>query len=138
MRDSQRGRFYRWESEVLFSLPLDINLSFSECQELVKRICHIYNVPIPRFADGRSRRKACYNYILHRISLPRSARTVEIVCHETAHAVIYHRFEESEAWHGAKFVMLLMELLSDMKIAKPKFLQRTAKQYGLKFQVKEK
>jgi hypothetical protein len=62
-------------------------MTLAECEALIERVCHDYNLGVPSIGDGRSRRRAAYRRFSHHILLPRWARTTRTVLHEVAHAI---------------------------------------------------
>lgn len=108
-RDSQRSAIYAWERR-LPGWPGG-SLSLGECQALV---CQVWgdhlSTDAPLVMDGRGRRRACFVPELHQIRLPRSARTVMIVLHETAHGMLWAH-DPGLAHHGPEFARLYLTLL---------------------------
>jgi len=109
VRDSQRSAVYTWE-RALPAWP-GPPLSLFECQELVARVWHDHlEAPAPRLTDGRSRRTACYVYEDHEIRLPRWSRTVMVVLHEAAHAILWSSIPTA-AGHGPEYARLYLDML---------------------------
>ena len=90
MRDFQRSKVYKWEWEVLRSLPQNWMLvTVGECQVLVEKIWlreeqHLHDVPI--VTDGRGRTSAGSKR--GEIAIPRKMRQSVVVCHEVAHEML--------------------------------------------------
>ena len=90
MRDFQRSKVYKWEWEVLLSLPQNWMLvTVGECQVLVEKIWlreeqHLHDVPI--VTDGRGRTSAGSKR--GEIAIPRKMRQSVVVCHEVAHEML--------------------------------------------------
>ena len=90
MRDFQRSKVYKWEWEVLLSLPQNWMLvTVGECQILVEKIWlreeqHPDDVPI--VTDGRGRTSAGSKR--GEIAIPRKMRQSVVICHEVAHELL--------------------------------------------------
>ena len=98
MRDFQRSKVYKWEWEVLRSLPQNWMLvTVGECQVLVEKIWlreeqHLHDVPI--VTDGRGRTSAGSKR--GEIAIPRKMRQSVVVCHEVAHEMLPYGIGHTE------------------------------------------
>ncbi len=132
VRDSQKSRVYAWDRSLEQGEPMTLD----ECRQLIESVWEKYAVAgctgtcalsgtasyrteerrpaAPTVVDGRGTTIARGG--LHRISLPRWARTKPVVLHECAHAILEHReFHQRTpggvAAHGPEFARIFMELL---------------------------
>ena len=98
MRDFQRSKVYKWEWEVLRSLPNNWELTtVNECQVLVEKIW-LRERPghpgVPLVTDGRGRRSAASKR--GRIAIPCKLRNAVVICHEVAHEVLPRGIKHTE------------------------------------------
>jgi len=108
-RDSQRSALYAWERR-LPGWPGEV-LPLGACQETIRAVWGDYlRTAAPLVTDGRGRRSACYVPESHQIRLPRAARAVFVVLHETAHGIVRQTIPTA-AHHGPQFARLYLNLL---------------------------
>ena len=110
--DTQRNHAYQWENARLREDGSDgIRLEIQEAQSVVDAIWDDYftvrpNPPrVLRSHDGGTR----YNSSTHRIHLADWAMTLDVVLHETAHALM-QRASVADPGHGERYIALLLAL----------------------------
>lgn len=134
-RDYQRQKFYDFERAMIRQcLPaqLEDGMQFEEARELVNRICASYEIRPPLVKKGRGSR-AYYTCGKHTITLPPWSQRVNVVLHETAHAVAESKTMLS-AMHGPFFVRVWMEMFSRMYEADIKVLMLNAQRMGVDYE----
>ena len=98
MKDFQRSKVYKWEWEVLRSLPQNWMLvTVGECQVLVEKIwLQEGQLPhdVPQVTDGRGRLSAGSKR--GRIAIPRKMRQSVVICHEVAHEMLPYGVHHTE------------------------------------------
>jgi len=98
MRDFQRSKVYKWEWEVLRSLPQNwVLVTVGECQVLVEKIwLQEGQLPhdVPQVTDGRGRRSAASKR--GKIAIPCDMRQSVVVCHEVAHELLPYGRKHTE------------------------------------------
>ena len=110
--DVQRNQAYQWERNRLQrDGGSEIQLEIQEAQSVVDAIWDDYftvrpNPPrVLRSHDGGTR----YNSSTHRIYLADWAMTLDVVLHETAHALMQHA-SVADPGHGERYTALLLAL----------------------------
>lgn len=143
-RDTQRKAVYRWER---FARP-DIHgeaMSFDEVTALVTRTWRAERgrygqpkVPPPSIADGRGTSNARGGY--GRLNMPRWARNPWVIMHEVAHALGHSNMLSSRqnrcAWHGPRFVGILIGLACRHIGEDCDRLTALADEHGVKYDVR--
>lgn len=138
-RDQQRSRVYAWERKVAGDTLFETRWpSLEQCASWAEPIWRAergrYGLPrqespaIERPAWGQRRALA---FASHRITLPRSARNPWTVLHELA-----HRLCPSDEAHGARFVAVLMGLVSRHLGHDVHLLMASADELGVKYFVR--
>lgn len=107
VRDTQRQKAYDWERKHL-ALGRAPNLTLSECEELIAKVCERYGVPKPRLKDGRGCTYARGGE--HAITLPLWSRSLVVTLHEVAHTITLRR-HPTVAWHGPEWLRVFCDLL---------------------------
>jgi len=131
MRDTQRKKVYTWENHTLciYDYP---TIEMRSVKTLVKKISKRYGIITPDVGHGQGARRAFYDHS-HKVVFPRWARSVPVVCHEMAHAIVNGVYFKGSAGHGREFVRVYIDLLHWAKVAEDAALVRTARDYGLDF-----
>jgi hypothetical protein len=136
VRDTKRGKIYRWEREqwwwrtasattritrggaasTVCYFGNDSPMPLDQCAALIEKLWKNYSHPLnkrtpPKLADGRGCRRAWGER--SRITLPVWARTAPVVCHEVAHAIEMgsRAGRPIEAGHGPTWIGIYCELL---------------------------
>ena len=120
MRDFQRSKCYKWESDTLWSSNFNWGLcTLQECHVLIEKIWlkesskfFTKDRPVPRLGDGRGRRSAVS--LGGEIRLPRFARTGVLMCHEVAHELTPGE-AHTEDWVSTHLYLLHTNLNIPMK-----------------------
>ncbi len=123
MRDSQKGKLFKWERRFQNDSCMDMKngahtckdeMPLKECEKLVKTVAKYYGVKPPKVTDGRGCRSA-YWMSHWEIKLPRWARQPVVVLHECAHMIQIHLLkwpDRRTAPHGREFAGVQMFLLN--------------------------
>ena len=138
VRDSQRSKVYKWESDHIPNLH-SIELTLHDCELLIaESICwwfrlsksEIYKgIDMPLIKNGKGTRKARGS--ANRINLPRWARSKAVVLHETAHCLVDRMDHLSE--DGGHFLRLSRTELKKsaktkrIKVMPSKYLNRPSR-----------
>ena len=132
IRDSQRQKVYDWEGTHVPGSSVLIPLA--DCEALIARVCADYNLHSPPVRDGRGTRAARGGSEF--INLPRWSRSVPIVLHETAHAILIGKYGSYRyAPHGPEFMRLYLDLLAKYAKLPARELRASATAVGLKIAV---
>ena len=140
-RDNKRKKVYRWGHKLRKELP---TLRVGSIQAVVDSLCGVFEVEAPVVEFSRKRKQvACYAPVYHKIQLPLEepwAHNLEIVIHETAHAVVrqlmkadrYSSWIAREQSHGPNFVAVNIALLVAATGNGESIYKRSASEYGIK------
>ena len=133
MRDFQRSKCYTWEREYVFSLggaddASPAPLTLDQCRDLIRHATRRYQCKMPRVTDGRGAKIARGGARF--IKLPRWARTVPVILHETAHCIDAQRGISDK--HGPVFVRLYIQLLATYLPTSETVLVASARLAGLR------
>lgn len=101
MRDSQRGKVYKWEREWLLLGALRV--SETEGSEIVRNICIDHNCCVPKIRRGIINARGGIGHL----SLPAWAFTKPVILHELA-----HHLNKARDHHGPKFMGIFLYLLN--------------------------
>jgi putative metallohydrolase (TIGR04338 family) len=118
-RDSQRGRLYKAD-DVLKPFATQLP-EIRDVERFVERLFASKRVrkswpravcgwSLPRVNDGRG----CRNALAHggsRVTIPRWARTSDVVIHELAHVITYRELGSMVAGHGWQFCSVYLRLV---------------------------
>lgn len=119
MRDSQRGKVYAWEREVLYpTLVLHgyayqdqgALYSLDQCEAIVTKARARYGLSALPVGDGSFRRRGMY-LNRGRVELPRHTRHIGYVCHEATHSIVAALLYGHRAAHGPEFVRVFLDVL---------------------------
>lgn len=142
-RDNQRSRVYAWERAACRAL---LGQSLHEPDYLDLQSCQAYAAPIWRAERGRLGlakvlppqierpswgQTSALAHSDHRITLPRWARSRWVILHEMA-----HRLTPRDEAHGARFVGVLIGMLSRHCDLDATELMRTADEHGVCYYVR--
>jgi len=137
VRDFQRSRLYKWERSQSWWEGNDWatpgSMSLPQCKALIKRATKRYGAWMPSVRDGRGNRNASGSASV--IKLPRWARSMPVVLHESGHAINSQRGTNGAPYgdkHGPVFLRLFIQLLATYMKLDEADLVRSAKAAGLK------
>ncbi len=130
-RDNQRSKLYKWQQKNLRFLSVDLPKR-EKCETLIQDTFDRYGIRVPKIKFlNNYRRYARGGH--EEISLPLWARNKRIILHECAHGIIDSKFGEYKcAWHGPEFLKLFIDLLVWQQQSTIQFLNKSAKDAGLK------
>lgn len=113
LRDSQRAKVYRAETDLYGCLDPEPEMPLAACQALANRVmAYCKERAHVAICDGRGKRRAHAN--CWAITLPRWARRRLWVLHEAAHVVTHRiamRRQKPIQGHGREFARLYIKLV---------------------------
>jgi hypothetical protein len=130
---------YRWESRWLdWCRP---TTSLQGCRWLARKACRAYGVTAPRvtstthaeFRKANVQPYSSFEAYENRILLLDRHLNPACALHETAHAIVWHRFGHQRLDHGPTWLGIYLWLLTEYKVAPLVALEASAKADGLDF-----
>lgn len=130
--DKQTRRVYRWEDKFLEWVCHDPSFTKAQTAKNVAWACRKYGIPRPAVRHIKLQGYPFYDPEAHAITFSEHFHNLQVVIHESAHAITDWLLGADGEMHSPEFMGILIWLLAERGIAPRSALLASLKETGVR------